>query len=165
MKEFLSMALGFDVSIENPFVHLTKAEVVARVCAEMPEVIGITESCWKNARVAGDGAHHCGECIPCYVRRIAIESHRPDPTRYSLDPWGADIATLPAEDTGRRNLVDLTEFVRALELYEDEEIMAEWPELYSDNVNAEETIAMYRRFAAEAREVLGRYRGPAALLQ
>lgn len=122
------------------------------------------ESCWRNARPMAAGANHCGECIPCYVRRIAIERHGADSTRYNRDAWAYEFSNLPSSDLGRRNLADLAEFVRAFELLDDDDLMAEWPELYSENVEAPQTIAMYRRFAMEAREVWARYPGLTSLL-
>jgi hypothetical protein len=164
MREYLASALGYEMVIENPFVHQTKAEVVQKLVDQMPEVIEVTESCWKNARGGAGGAHHCGECVPCYVRRIAIESHSADPTRYGRDLWAADFARLGPEDIGRRNLSDLVEFVRTIELSTDADIMELWPELYSEHIDAPRTIAMYRRFAGEARTVLGSRPAVAALL-
>lgn len=165
MQQFLATALAYPVQIENPFVRLTKAEVVAIVGSAVPDAIPVSESCWKNARPMAGGAHHCGECVPCFVRRIAIERHGPDRTLYNRDPWAQDFASLPPDDVGRRNLADLVEFARAMELLDDEEVMAEWPELYSENVDAPDIISMYRRFATEARDVLSRYPGIAVLLQ
>ncbi len=164
MRDYLALALGFEMVIENPFLHHTKAEVVREVVAQMPGAIEITESCWKNARGGAGGAHHCGECVPCYVRRIAIEYHGDDPTRYGRDLWAADFARLGPEDIGRRNLSDLVEFVRTIELSSDADIMELWPELYSEHIDAPRTITMYRRFAEEARVVLGQRPTVAALL-
>jgi 7-cyano-7-deazaguanine synthase in queuosine biosynthesis len=165
MQQFLSAALDYPVTIANPFVHLTKAEVVGIVANAVPDSIPVSESCWKNARPMAGGAHHCGECVPCFVRRIAIEHHGADRTLYNRDPWAHDFATLPPDDLGRRNLADLVEFARAMEILDDEGVMAEWPELYSENIDAPETISMYRRFASEARHVLSHYPGLAVLLQ
>jgi hypothetical protein len=110
------------------------------------------------------GIEHCGECVPCYVRRIALESGGRDPTKYARDPWRTALADLPPADVGRRNLVDLAEFIIRFERSSDDEIMHEWPELYSPNVEPGKTIGMYRRFAGEARRVLASYSGVENLL-
>ncbi|MHB1191951.1 MAG: hypothetical protein ACYC6F_02805 [Longimicrobiales bacterium] len=157
MEQFLGRVLGIPLRITNPFVHETKAEVIARVLAFCPELVPLTESCWRNARL-GDGVTHCGECIPCFVRRIAIEANgQKDPTAYGCDPWTADVPLPAADDTGRRNIIDLAEFVVQFERLSDAEIMDEWPELYSHHIDASAVIAMYRRFAREARTVLDAY--------
>ena len=148
----------------NPYVHRTKAEVVQVICSSAPEAIPIGNSCWRNTRLP---AHvtHCGECIPCFIRRIAIEHNvTPDPTRYKCDPWVEDIVSLPPDDEARRNLADLTELIKRFERDDDEAILSEWPELFYAGINAPEVILMYRRFSTEARSVLGKYPGFGPLL-
>jgi 7-cyano-7-deazaguanine synthase in queuosine biosynthesis len=164
MQGFLSQALDMEFRIINPYVHRTKGEVVQVVYDSAPEAIPIANSCWRNTRLP---AHvtHCGECIPCFTRRIAIEHNvTPDPTRYHRDPWVEDIVSLAPEDEARRNLVDLAELVKRFERDDEETILSEWPELYYEGINAAEVISMYRRFSTEARSVLGRYRGFRPLL-
>lgn len=157
MKAFLSAALNVPFQILNPYVHLTKAEVVKKVIDIFPDMVPTTNSCWRNARLPAD-ITHCGECIPCFIRRIAIEhSMFEDPTVYGRDCWVEEIGQLDPEDTGRRNIVDLTEFIVQIERLSTEDIMSEWPELYSLNINDTEVIAMYKRFSEEARIVLSRY--------
>jgi 7-cyano-7-deazaguanine synthase in queuosine biosynthesis len=163
MQSFLSTALDYLLTIRNPYVHKTKAEVVTVIRKSLSGAIPVTVSCWKNARLP-KGIEHCGECIPCYIRRIALESAGRDPTKYGRDPWRTVVADLPPADLGRRNLVDLAEFIMRFERSSNDEIMHEWPELYSPNVEAEETIRMYRRFAGEARRVLASYSGVLGLL-
>jgi hypothetical protein len=64
---------------------------------------------------------------------------------------------LDPDDTGRRNLVDLAEFILRMDQSTEEEIMSEWPELYSEYIDAPAVISMYKRFSTEAQMVLGRY--------
>jgi 7-cyano-7-deazaguanine synthase in queuosine biosynthesis len=156
MEEFLSQVLDVKFRIINPYVHRTKREIVEIVYRAVPEAIPITNSCWRNARLPAN-VTHCGECIPCFVRRIAIEYVTSDQTMYRCDPWVEDLSSLGPDDEARRNLVDLAEFIKRFELDDDEAIMSEWPELYYEGINAVEAISMYRRFSAEARMVLGRY--------
>ena len=153
MKSFLSKALNVSFQILNPYVHLTKAEVVKKVINLSADMIPTANSCWRSARLST----HCGECIPCFIRRIAIEySISEDPTVYDKDCWEEKIGQLD-DDTGRRNITDLAEFVLRIERSSPEDIMSEWPELYSPNINETEIIAMYKRFSKEARTVLSRY--------
>ena len=153
MEEFLSSALDVPFQILNPYVHLTKAEVVKKVIDLSSDMIPEANSCWRSARLST----HCGECIPCFIRRIAIEySIDEDPTVYEKDCWKEKIDQLD-DDTGRRNITDLAEFVLRIERSTHEDIMSEWPELYSPNINVTEVIAMYKRFSKEARTVLSRY--------
>jgi hypothetical protein len=45
-----------------------------------------TISCWKTSRMVGE-ATHCGACIPCILRRIAIESIRYQPGAAREEIW------------------------------------------------------------------------------
>ena len=157
MEAFLSEALEVPFQISNPYVHLTKAEVIKKVIDLFPDMIPTANSCWRSAHLPA-GITHCGECIPCFIRRIAIEYLMSgDLTAYGRDCWEEEIGQLGPEDISRRNIVDLTEFIVQIDRLSTEEIMSEWPELYSLNINDTEVIAMYKRFSQEARTVLSRY--------
>lgn len=157
MEAFLSKALDTPFKLLNPYVHLTKAEVVKKIIDFSGDMIQATNSCWRSAHLGG-GITHCGECIPCFIRRIAIEySISEDPTAYGRDCWREEISQLGPKDNGRRHIVDLAEFIVRIESLSPEDIRFEWPELYSSNINDTEVIAMYKRFSKEARVVLSRY--------
>jgi 7-cyano-7-deazaguanine synthase in queuosine biosynthesis len=160
MSLFLKGAFGADFTIENPYVLRTKKEVIDPIVQTAPETIVHSNSCWKNSRLPKT-ATHCGECIPCFIRRIAIESYQPDSTAYGRDIFNEDFRALLPTDEGRRNLADLAEFTLNFERMTDQELFDEWPELYSKNIDALATIAMYRRAAAETRTILSKY--PVAL--
>jgi hypothetical protein len=156
MRSFLTGAFGIDIKIENPYVLKTKKEVIQPIITNAPETIIHSNSCWKNSRLPKN-ATHCGECIPCFIRRIAIESYQPDSTAYSRDVFGEDFRNLTTTDEGRRNLSDLAEFTLNFERMTDQELYDEWPELYSENIDAPGTISMYKRAAAETRAILSKY--------
>jgi 7-cyano-7-deazaguanine synthase in queuosine biosynthesis len=156
MKAFLNQALSADLDVSNPYVHMTKREVVAKVFSTHPGAIPIANSCWRNARLP-KRTTHCGECIPCFVRRIAIECCGKDPTAYARDPWIETFSKLQPDDVARRNLSDLAEFARVFQMGKDEELMSVWPDLYSSDINAPEVILMYRRFAQDVKEIFSRY--------
>jgi len=156
METFLKSVLLAPIRISNPYVHRTKKEVVDEVIRRLPSAISISTSCWRNARMKR-GITHCGECVPCYVRRIAIEYSMKDPTKYGRNPWSERLAGLDDDDDGLRNLVDLVEFVKRFEVSPNADLMSEFPELYSPNINAAAVIQMYKRFAKEARSVLIKY--------
>ena len=85
------------------------------------------------------------------MRRIAVETHAVDPTSYERDVWAQPIGALDQDDDGRRNFVDLAEFISRFESMNSADLMAEFPDLYCDDFDAAKVIDMYRRFAAEAR--------------
>lgn len=163
MQSFLSSALSYPLIIQNPYLYRTKAETIAPIVSKVPAAIPLSTSCWRNTKIKGN-ATHCGACIPCYVRRIALEQFGKDPTLYSEDPWVKPIAQMTEDDDGRRNLVDLAEFIKHFEKETDDGLLHVFPELFSSNLIASDAVAMYRRFAHEARTVLMKYPGIASVL-
>jgi 7-cyano-7-deazaguanine synthase in queuosine biosynthesis len=165
MESFLSTVLQFGLKIRNPYVYKTKAEVVSVILKNLPNSIELSTSCWKNTRITEHGATHCGECIPCYIRRIAVEVDRVDPTVYARDVWALNISGLPPDDDGRRNLLDLLEFVRRFLTGHSDDLMCEFPELYSSEFDGAKALDMYKRFASEATAVFKNYPEVAKLLK
>jgi 7-cyano-7-deazaguanine synthase in queuosine biosynthesis len=163
MQTIISRALGDDYTISNPYVSLTKAEVVEPVWTAMRDAVPVTSSCWRTARLP-EGVSHCGECVPCMIRRVAIETHGDDPTPYARDSFAQNFSAMDADDEARRNLADLCEFSRKFETMSDADLIDEWPELYSTNIDRVATISMYRRAAQQTRAVLSKYPGLAAVL-
>ena len=155
--QVLSRLLDYSIRIANPFLYMTKAEVVRATVTEHPETLQHAVSCWKASRVAGE-KNHCGFCVPCLVRRIAVEAHGVVVPEYKRDLLTEDVESAPPEDDGKRNLVELGEFVT---LFENARSQAEledlFPDLINPNIDAAEAAEMYRRFAAEARAVFNRY--------
>lgn len=158
MEEFLSRALEASLRIVNPYVEKTKAEVVRIVRSRMADAIPLTESCWRNARLPA-GKTHCGACVPCFIRRLAIEADGdPDPTTYGRDVWALRADQLEETDEGRRDICDLASFIHRFCTESDVELEDGWPELgYQRNPDRTTVLAMYRRFAQEARIVLKKY--------
>ncbi len=150
--------------IINPYVGRTKAEVIKVIWDLLPQSIPLSISCWRSSRLPAQ-ATHCGCCIPCIIRRIAVEFHGADPTAYARDPWTENFGQLPPDDDARRNLADWAEFAVRVEQLAEAELMVEWPELYSSNIDARSAISMYKRAAAETRTVWGRYPQLSSLLQ
>lgn len=163
MERILSAALSTSFELSNPYVARTKAEVIAPIWNHLRGAIPVSNSCWRNTHLP-QGITHCGECVPCMIRRIAIETYGPDPTSYGRDSFSETFSSMPADDEARRNLADLCEFTKWFETSTDADLLDQWPELHSANVGQAETIDMYRRAAAETRTVLARYAGLAPAL-
>jgi 7-cyano-7-deazaguanine synthase in queuosine biosynthesis len=151
MKLFFSQVLGVHLEIVNPFQQMTKAEVTKLVIDKLPEAIELSVSCWMNAHLP-KGSTHCGYCIPCIIRRIAVETHRPDKTAYSRDLFSEDIVALKPSDDGRRNLFDFIEFNSEIERLSVAQISDKWPELIMLD-DSKEVVNMYKRAAKESRSV------------
>ena len=163
--KIFSHILSFEIKIENPFLYLTKAEVICNLVASHADLIGISVSCWKASRVSG-GENHCGVCVPCLVRRIALESHGLKPDEYQRDIFVEDLTTADPDNDGRRNLCEFGEFISTFEVARPQ---AEFEQLYPDLLNGAfssgRAIEMYQRFAHEARDVLNRYPAVASVLR
>jgi hypothetical protein len=94
-----------------------------------------------------------------------LEFHGHPVTGYTRDLLAEDIAGLPADDTGRRNLTDLLEFASWFRAGRTTaEVEDRYPELISEHIDPTRTVEMYQRFSIEAIAVARRYLGPAALL-
>lgn len=93
----LLRTLGIPVTIENPYWDKTKGEMVAACSnpALLKRAIPDSLSCASptKGRWQGHGTKHCGFCLPCLIRRAAIESgiRGTDPTSYTL----ADLRSAP----------------------------------------------------------------------
>jgi 7-cyano-7-deazaguanine synthase in queuosine biosynthesis len=163
ITNLMRSALRTPLVIENPYVYRTKREVVAPIAIAAPDLIPVATSCWRNSRLRA-GVTHCGSCVPCQVRRIAIEGCCPDLTAYGRDLWRERIRELPWDDDGRRNLSELIQFAIQFESLSNDELTSTWPELISRDFDSVQVINMYKRFAAEAMQVWQGYPEVRALL-
>ena len=163
MTDLMSTALMTQLRIDNPYVYRTKREVVASIVTAAPELIPVATSCWRNSRLRA-GVTHCGSCVPCQVRRVAIESCGPDLTAYGRDVWRERLRQLPWDDDGRRNVTELVQFAIQFDTLSAEELTSAWPELISRDFDADQVIQMYRRFAAEAIQLWHQYPEVRALM-
>lgn len=82
--------VGLNVGIENPYQVTTKGEMLQRAADKdfVKAELRHTVSCARptSSRWAGGSPNkHCGRCVPCIIRRAAIESVWDDPTGYDLD--------------------------------------------------------------------------------
>jgi len=157
MTKILRAVLSFNIRINNPFLYMTKAEVVGTIQRDGTTMIPNTISCWMSARITG-GHTHCGACVPCIIRRIANESNGIKIDEYSRDILSEDIANLDADDIGRRNFVELAEFVRFFRTASSQaQILNSYPELVNDAFDTGRAIEMYRRFSIEASRIFSAY--------
>ena len=162
MQELLSTILAFQLSIANPFVYRTKAECIARIMTGHQQTVQASVSCWSSARQA---FAHCGKCVPCLIRRIAIEWHGVRLPEYERDLLSENISALPATDEGKRNIVDIADFVLHFgDQYTDAQLQVEFPDMRNEYIDAGQALAMYRRFSREALAVFANYPGVQAIL-
>ena len=157
MGKVLSSLLSYEIRVVNPFVYLTKAEVINDVLQNHQSAAKLAVSCWKASRVVGE-RNHCGACIPCLIRRIAVESNGVHFDEYARDILSEDIASLEPEDDGKQNITDLADFINIFEKkVSKSEVLDKHIDLINPFIDADKAIDMYRRFAKEARAVFNSY--------
>ncbi|GAA2216839.1 7-cyano-7-deazaguanine synthase [Micromonospora olivasterospora] len=85
----LIRSVGGEVSLVNPYLHLTKGEVCQHaLTAGLPPAVltGATVSCGHPPRDRSE--FHCGHCYPCLVRRSGLlAAIGADDTPYAKDVW------------------------------------------------------------------------------
>jgi 7-cyano-7-deazaguanine synthase in queuosine biosynthesis len=177
------------ITIRNPFQFLTKGceagplATLTKSLSESPSLVARTNSCWYFpnlvARLAHSGGRritHCGACMPCKIRRLAVleaglERWEPIEGQYYVDPLaastfthGASLAKF-AHDQHSRNLRRLQAYVERINRCEDlQSFAAEWPQIFEfegKNLStqsvasvASEIFSMYRGFARHASNVV-----------
>lgn len=161
--EYFTQLLQYPIDVENPYLYRTKAEVVEKLVNAHKGAVALSVSCWRGSRL-GKSYNHCGQCIPCLIRRIALEHHNLFLAEYERDLLAEDVASLPPTDEGKRNLAELGEFAYAFGTQTESELLFNYVDLINEQIDATAAIAMYRRFANEAGSVLGRYPKIAAFI-
>lgn len=81
--------------------------------------------------------------MPCLSRRIALETHELVLPEYQLDMFAQEISRLREQDEGKRNLVELIEFVLAFGGGSSQaELENEFPNLWDDEVDRSAAVEM-----------------------
>jgi hypothetical protein len=161
--QYFSDLLDYAVRVTNPYLYSTKAEVVQKLVSRYPDAIPTSVSCWKSSRIK-NAAKHCGECIPCLTRRVALESNGLKLSEYNRDLLSEDAASLPPDDEGKRNLIDFVEFAHVFQTLNDAELEYEYPELINEQIDRAKAVSMYRRMAREVWNVFSAYPGMIKLM-
>ncbi|MDP3510192.1 MAG: 7-cyano-7-deazaguanine synthase [Candidatus Melainabacteria bacterium] len=163
-EKYFSELMQFPFTIRNPYLYATKAEVVKELVINHADGIPLSSSCWRGVRVTDATIRHCGQCVPCLVRRISLEANGLELPEFARDILREDIAKLKSDDDGKRNLVDLAEFAYRFTHESDAQILDTYPDLVSSNIDFDMAVGMYRRFAAEANAILQNYPAAAKVL-
>jgi 7-cyano-7-deazaguanine synthase in queuosine biosynthesis len=177
------------ITIRNPFQFLTKgceAGPLAELTKSLPgrpSLVARTNSCWYFpnlvARLAHSGGRsitHCGACMPCKIRRLAVleaglERWEPVEGQYYVNPLAASTFTQGpplakfAHDQHSRNLRRLQAYTERINRCEDlQAFAAEWPQIFEfegKNLSTQPTASvtnrifnMYRVFAHHAASVV-----------
>ncbi|MEQ1763729.1 MAG: 7-cyano-7-deazaguanine synthase [Pyrinomonadaceae bacterium] len=155
---FKTLLTNDSFQISNPFLYLTKGEVFALLPDPLRLEAQKSASCWMISRVPGN--RHCGICIPCISRRIAIEFNSLEFDEYDFDLFRADLDSLSNDNTGKRNLADYLEFISKFLNLNDAnriELTLEFCELITTAFETDRALELYSRVAEQSREVFKKY--------
>jgi 7-cyano-7-deazaguanine synthase in queuosine biosynthesis len=144
--------------IFNPFVYKTKAEVFALLPKPLQKEAHLSASCWMISRTPDK--KHCGYCIPCISRRIAIEFNKINFDEYAHDIFNIDLNTLKDSDDKKRNLIDYLEFIskfKKVTKSNRNELLNEFPELYNTAFDTDEALKLFERVSYQSFEVFKNY--------
>lgn len=144
--------------IQNPFLYLTKAEVIEIIPKAFRGNLKYTASCWMISRIPEH--KHCGYCVPCISRRIALEYHGIKINEYDYDLFNADLHSLKNDDDRKRNLVDYLEFIskfKKVTAANKDEIVMEFTEFYNPNIDLGLALQLYERISQQSYKVLNGY--------
>lgn len=144
------------ISVKNPFVSMTKGEVISVLNNDSYKpLVKETLTCsraFKLQITQGTNAKHCGVCIPCILRRSAM--HSAALWDYD-DVYASDIVgefeDIPQE--GKTILFQLLYFIRSLDK-DNTDILTNMPEFYIEEVDTNESITMMRRYGIEVKTMI-----------
>ncbi len=159
VNSFLKILLiNSTFEIVNPYLYNTKAEVISKLPKKLQEKARLSASCWMIHYIPEN--KHCGYCIPCISRRIALEYNGIHFDEYYNDIFNYDLNTLLDSDDKKRNIIDYLEFIlkfKKVRKANQDELIAEFPELINDSFNLAKAIDLYKRVADQSFKVFENY--------
>jgi len=159
-QEILDRLYGNCVTVSNPFVNMTKGEVVALLNSDgYRDQVKTTISCsevqglWRKG-VKISKIRHCGVCFPCVVRRIAmnhagLSSH----DALYVNDIELPFARIPKE--GRKLLFEMAEFARQIDKFSNvDDAFNDFPQFFIEDVDPAMLFDMAKRHVAQFRDFL-----------
>jgi 7-cyano-7-deazaguanine synthase in queuosine biosynthesis len=105
-------------ALRNPFLAQSKTDLLATLDPALRTEVVQTVSCAKTGRVRWSGKkgiHHCGFCVPCIYRRVAMASAGLDSSSHYEDDVFRKLQTLaPTRQADLRALVQFAKRVVSL---------------------------------------------------
>ncbi len=155
-KIFIRLLSNPYFEIFNPFLYKTKAEVFALLPDALKKSAKDSASCWMISRLK----KHCGYCVPCISRRIALEYNGISFNEYETDLFEIDLGKLKDTDDRKRNLVDYLEFIYKFKNVTNEnkyDLRDEFFELYNPAFDFDNTVNLYQRVSKQSFKVFKKY--------
>lgn len=160
-RDLISKTFSTNISIENPFLYMTKGEAISPLnTSNLRALVKRTISCSQRttlryASVKTSKISHCGICLPCIIRRAAINHAKLDDAdaQYAHDVTG-DTEDLPED--GKVILHELMDFGHKLtkRCKNDTEVLVRYQQFYVENADVSALIEMYRRYVKEIENLL-----------
>jgi 7-cyano-7-deazaguanine synthase in queuosine biosynthesis len=120
--DFASSAGVFAGSLHNPFMFMSKTDMIEQADPWLAPLLRQSVSCSRPSRWKSRGVWHCGYCVPCLYRRFALLSKDlDDANEYAFDVF-KDITRV-----SQRLQIDgkaLVAFVRRVERSTEAELYA-----------------------------------------
>lgn len=197
MEQLFQQLFQRSLTIRNPFQFLTKGSEAGRLAEftlampDSPSLVARTNSCWyfpnlvaRFAHLSGRPITHCGACMPCKIRRLAVleaKLARWEPTapQYFVDPLAEPLLESIrgrlspieqfAHEQHKRNLLRLQAYVQRINGCRSlNEFAHEWPQVFEfegRNVSDQPVSSvvrglydLYSNFAHHADSVMTSYR-------
>jgi 7-cyano-7-deazaguanine synthase in queuosine biosynthesis len=165
--ELIKAAFNVEIKIEDPFLYSTKGEVVRHFNdIDDEDLLSYTTSCWAWSRVplmakqqgeTGFKGKHCGSCLPCILRRVAVQSaglfeskdeYVRDGFKSYLDMPTKDIVALD-------DFIRYCQFIRGKQNSSNKQSIELSPDfsIYESDIDCNDLLDMYRRHADEVLNV------------
>lgn len=120
--EFARAVGVFNGGLKNPFVLLSKTDMVREAEAWTYPLLKRSVSCARPLRYQDHGVRHCGYCVPCLYRRLAMmEADLDDSSDYAFDVFSS-VNSL--SDTLQSDARALARFAKRVVLASDIEVQA-----------------------------------------
>ena len=165
-KEFFSVVLGFDLDMRLQFSNLTKSEALAQLSKEdsMTRVMKNTNSCRNTMFAKHKKTTHCGKCLGCIIRRIAMILNgfeQPIEGYYASDVFVKNVGEygngrdqkLRIKQSSLDNLLMVLTFSKNL-------LINNLDEMILEKIEEFDMMKLFRRFSLEVMSVLHILYGP-----
>lgn len=163
-QEFFSLCTQQPITFKNPYIFLTKKEVVGITLeSKARDLIHLSSSCTRTV-MASSAQKHCGVCSQCIDRRIAVLSHKSIDTGldYETDVFFGERKLDPAKNTYDKGIaVSYMRFANEINKMSEEEFDYAYGSFINDAADALDgygsirpLIDMHKRHAATVVSVL-----------
>jgi hypothetical protein len=147
MSELVELVSGGPFAIENPFVSMTKGEMVALLPPAAELACARSESCDNAAAGRGALERRCGHCTSCLLRRLSFQAG--GRANWDMGKYLSDTKIRPQRWRLPEMLWQAATLDRALRSPNPDELRRSFPSLHS--------VPLNQLDAAEQRRLLVTY--------